>query len=491
MDRLFLNPWALLFSALAGVIVLLYILKLKRVKVPIGSTLLWERSVQDFRANAPWQKLRWNILMLLQILALLLLAFALARPFIFGTSMLGGRTVVVIDTSASMLASDVGGSRLDMAIDKAGELVGNLSAGEEAMVIAAGDAPRVLSSFTRDKNQLLGSLREARALAGGSTDLDAALRLVSSVSAGTTTRAVIFSDGVVPDLDPFATTDLTIGFYPIGESGDNLAITSAGARLNPFSDVYELFVSLHNFYGEEQSVDVTIEVGDQVLDLRTLDLGAGQRRELVFSDLPYIAEPIKVSIDMEDPLAADNEAYITMPPRKRYKVALSTAGESILLRKVLESMESIDLFTYDGTTLAGPAETSAADINVWVVEGDAPAPPNPLASYLFINTSTHAALPVQAGEVVENDLTADPPIILTIVGQDRGHPVLRFANVGDLRLKEMRRVRLQPWARTIVEASEGPLIAEGDVNGQRTLYVAFDIYGQRLPAARRVSDLHD
>ena len=73
MDRFFLNPWALLFSALAGGIVLLYILKLKRVKVPVGSTMLWDKSVQDFRANAPWQKLRWNILMLLQILAVHLL----------------------------------------------------------------------------------------------------------------------------------------------------------------------------------------------------------------------------------------------------------------------------------------------------------------------------------------------------------------------------------------------------------------------------------
>ena len=104
VDRFFLNPWALALAALAGGIVLLYILKLRRVKVPVSSTLLWERSVQDFKANAPWQRLRRNLLMILQIIAILFLAIALARPFVFGTALTGGRTVIVLDTSSSMLA---------------------------------------------------------------------------------------------------------------------------------------------------------------------------------------------------------------------------------------------------------------------------------------------------------------------------------------------------------------------------------------------------
>ncbi|HES58154.1 MAG TPA: hypothetical protein ENO21_01850, partial [Firmicutes bacterium] len=102
MESYFLNPWALAFAALGGGIVLLYILRLRRTKVQFSSVLLWERSVQDFKANAPWQRLRRNLLMLLQLLALILLAIALARPFLFGTALTGGRNVIILDTSASM-----------------------------------------------------------------------------------------------------------------------------------------------------------------------------------------------------------------------------------------------------------------------------------------------------------------------------------------------------------------------------------------------------
>src|SRR5205085_10830771 len=126
MERFFLNPWALALGALSGAIVLLYILKLRRAKVRIGSTLLWERTVHDTKANAPWQKLRFNWLMVLQILAMLLLALSLARPFIFGTARSGGRSVLVIDTSASMLATDASPSRLGRAIDEAGKVISDM-----------------------------------------------------------------------------------------------------------------------------------------------------------------------------------------------------------------------------------------------------------------------------------------------------------------------------------------------------------------------------
>src|SRR5438094_1928946 len=98
MQQFFLNPWALALAALGGGIVLLYILKLRRTRVVVGSTLLWERSVRDYRANAPWQKLQRNLLLYLQLAAVLLLTLALARPFIFGTALTGGRTVLIVDS---------------------------------------------------------------------------------------------------------------------------------------------------------------------------------------------------------------------------------------------------------------------------------------------------------------------------------------------------------------------------------------------------------
>jgi Ca-activated chloride channel homolog len=481
VDRYFLNPWALALALLAGGIVLLYILKLKRIRVRVGSTLLWERSVHDFKANAPWQKLRRNLLMFLQIVALILLALALARPFIFGTALTGGRSVIVLDTSSSMLATDESPDRLGRAISAAEGLVKDLSRHDEAMLIAAGPNPRVLSSFTSNKTELGAALRKARESAGGTTDLDAALRLAASVTKGNKARVVVFSDGAVPSLDPYSAEDLNVAFYPLGNSGDNVGIVSAGARRNPFTNQYELFVALHNYYPQERKVEVTLSVGDNPLDVREVTLKAGERSELVLANLPYVPDPVKVELSGDDPLKADDVAYILMPQRMEYKVALCAAGESVLLRKALSGLPDCTLYEYSGGALSGPASAETAKINVWVVAGDAPSGMDPTAGYLFINTSKHDYLPVIAGLEVSADFNADPPIVPTIVGLDHSSELLRFTNLSDLRLKAMRRCKLQPWGKAVVDSSEGPLIVTGSLQGQRTVYLAFDIYQSDFP----------
>jgi Ca-activated chloride channel homolog len=481
VEQFLLNPWALALAGLSGGIILLYILKLKRTEVTISSTLLWDRSVQDFKANAPWQRLRWNILMLIQILALLLLVVALARPFLFGTQTLGGRTVLIIDTSASMLATDAKPDRLDAAVSAARNYLSGLRRHDEAMIIAAGPAPRIAASFTADRAVLNSALNEVRTGAGGVADLDAALSLVSSVSQGTGSSVVIFSDGAVPQLDPFATTDLKISYYPVGETSDNLAIVGAGVRRDPFAEQYELFAAVRNYYGTMQKVDLLIKVGEELIDVRTLELQAGQRSEITLGNLPYISEPITLQLDVADPLAADNVAYLVMPPRQRYNVGLCTASESLLLRRVLGSLTDVDLFTFDGKALSGPRELPPSEVNIWVVEGDAAAYHSPAASYMFIDTTQHPSLPVEAGTVAKLDFNADPPVIPTVTGLDRGHPILRYANMAELNLQAMRRVTLKPWARAIVDASEGPLVVFGDHDGQRTLYLAFNIYDSDFP----------
>ena len=61
----FLSPIALLFGLLALPILLLYMLKLRRREVDVSSTLLWEMLLRDRQANAPWQRLKRNVLLFL------------------------------------------------------------------------------------------------------------------------------------------------------------------------------------------------------------------------------------------------------------------------------------------------------------------------------------------------------------------------------------------------------------------------------------------
>src|ERR1043165_5043281 len=111
-----ISPLALLGAAIVGpIIVAMYLLKLRREERMVSSTFLWQRMVRDVEANAPWQKLRRNLLLLLQLLLLLLLALALARPFFRTTGIAGRNLIVIVDRSASMLANDAAPTRLEAA----------------------------------------------------------------------------------------------------------------------------------------------------------------------------------------------------------------------------------------------------------------------------------------------------------------------------------------------------------------------------------------
>src|ERR1043166_665256 len=138
----FFSPISLLWLPLiAGLIVLMYILKLRRKDVVVSSTFLWRQVIRDVQANAPFQKLRKNLLLFLQLLAALLLVLALTRPFWRGKGIGGGGGVIVVDTSGSMAATDVGPSRLDEAKREASKIVREMRPADQMLVISAAARP--------------------------------------------------------------------------------------------------------------------------------------------------------------------------------------------------------------------------------------------------------------------------------------------------------------------------------------------------------------
>src|SRR3954464_6928922 len=126
----FLNPWFAAAAAAVAVplLLVLYFLKLRRREMAVSSTLLWKKAIQDLQVNAPFQKLRRNLLLLLQMLLLLLLALALARPVVNFYKGAGKMSVILIDRSASMSSHDIKGgkTRLDEAKRRANELVDSM-----------------------------------------------------------------------------------------------------------------------------------------------------------------------------------------------------------------------------------------------------------------------------------------------------------------------------------------------------------------------------
>src|SRR5437899_8117553 len=111
----FLAPMALWFAAAIPVVILFYLLKRKRLVRLVSSTLLWQKFLSETQASAPFQKLRHNWLLILQLLLLALAIFALTRPYFLGHAKESALRVVILDASASMQSADETPSRFEKA----------------------------------------------------------------------------------------------------------------------------------------------------------------------------------------------------------------------------------------------------------------------------------------------------------------------------------------------------------------------------------------
>jgi hypothetical protein len=172
-----LTPFVGLVAAAVAIplLLLLYFLKLKRREAVVSSTLLWKRAVQDLQVNAPFQRLRRNLLLLLQLLALTAMLVALAGPVLSLDRGPGQRYVVLIDRSASMNATDVTPSRLEEAKRQAKVFIESLrnssamalaDSADHAMVIAFDRHARVMCNFTSDKRGSWRPLTPSRPVMG-------------------------------------------------------------------------------------------------------------------------------------------------------------------------------------------------------------------------------------------------------------------------------------------------------------------------------------
>lgn len=178
----FLTPLIAGIAAAIAVpsLIILYFLKLRRRDLEVSTTLLWKKAVQDLQANAPFQRLRKNLLLFLQLLILAAVLFALAQPVIKGQTLSGERFVILIDRSASMMSEDIDPpsgagaplSRLDEAKKQAIALVDSLkegdaffgqSRGDQAKVIVFDNTAESLQTFTNDKRKLKAAIESIQA----------------------------------------------------------------------------------------------------------------------------------------------------------------------------------------------------------------------------------------------------------------------------------------------------------------------------------------
>jgi Ca-activated chloride channel family protein len=465
-----LVPAALALSALAIPIIIFYMLKLRRREVAVSSTLLWQMVLRDRQANAPWQRLRRNLLLLLQLLILAALILALARPALSVPALAGGSSVIILDASASMNATDVNPTRFDAARRAAQDTIAALPVDAPVTVIVAGQQPQVIASAATDRNEIKRALEAARPT-NSAANWNAALALAAGALSRQSDRptTIIISDGGLPQNLPPLPGE--VRYVPIGQASDNVSISALSLR--PTKNGAELFAGVTNHGDLDRSVILSIYRGDALLSAQTLDLKAGETQPVIVSDLPRepaiyqakLSRPDQATQPL-DTLSLDDAAFAINNPAGSRRMLLVSQG-NVFLEQLLAAVPDVQAFRAipqkDGS-LTMPQDEFDLYIFDGLVPDDLPFKPT-----LFINPPQNPVLRVS--DTFSNTTNA----------RVNDSPVTRDVNWTNVHVREAKTIDPPQWAKTLVESDGGPLVLIGDTGVRRVGAITFDLHDSDLP----------
>lgn len=470
MSAIPLWGWLLLLLVPPAIIAL-YFLKLKRAPLVVPSTYLWMRTIEDLHVNSLWQRLQKNILLYLQLLVVLLLFLSLLRPGCRSESQLGQRSILLIDHSASMSATDETPNRLAKAKEKALKLVDSMASTDVAMVIAFSDRAEVKQGFTSDRRQLRSAI-ESITETNRTTDVREALQAAAGLANPGRTSEIdnvndiqvaeampadlyIFSDGGFGNLDDFDLGNLAAKYIAIGQTEpSNVGIVALTATRNPERDEeIEVYGRLVNHSKTETTITTELYLDDTLIDATKTSLKPNEEEGVNFQLRDVDSGKLVLSIKEQDDLLADNEAYTTITPPSKIEVLVITEGNRAL-ELALETPQATKLAR---VKIAQPSFLDSVEFTRSNVENefdliiyDRVSPKTmPFSNTLFLG----AAPPLEAWGF------GKPQIPVMIVDTQKDHPLMQYLEMNAVRIYEGHALTIPDGGTRLLEADIGPILA--------------------------------
>jgi len=453
----FAHPAGLWLLLLALPVLALHILRPRRDEVEVSSTYLWRGIEATVSAARPWQRLRPSLLLFVQLLVVVGLALAVARPVRLTDAPVADHTVYIIDASGSMAARDGDPDRLSAAKAEARRLRGEIPAGGVASIVVADARPQVVLTASGDRDAFAQAL-DPIATTAGAADFAGAFVLAESLETTDDSIAFVFlSDGGVTDAEqallPPGTT-----YQAIGDQSTNRAIT----RLNvePASGGgLRVYATIANTGGPEATQTLRLDVDGVTADTRELTIDAGATVD-VEVDLPA-GERVQAFLEGEDLLDIDDRAYAVAPSRRSLSV-LVAGPDDPFLDAMLASIPGVEV-----TRSAAAAPAPDADLAIY---NQVDVPTDPQAPFWAI------APPSGAPGVAVTGTVEQPAA--TLVRTD--DPILADLDLSGVAIGATQRLDA-PTSEALVAAEGTPLLVRGAAGDLPFLYLGFPLAGSTLP----------
>jgi hypothetical protein len=505
-------PMAALVGGLAiPALLLLYFLKLRRMERKVSSTLLWKRAVEDLRVNAPFQKLRKNLLLFLQLLILAAVLFAMANPVMNFMRKPEETVVLLMDRSASMKSKEADGRRrLEHAQDAARAMIEDLPKGSRAMVISFADKPEIVSSFTDDKRRLKASIDRIEA-GDGPSRIGEAMQLaiayssnlvdVPGVSTPLSAQAAadleLFSDGRIEDAADQFLTRGKMRYYRVGEAADNVGIVTFDVRRDlERPGILSIFAQIENFGPAAVKTDVSLLLDGKELSgpgsVREVSLGPALQsstgastqpsnprsqaslpssQNIIFELQHEAAGIIEVKVHRTDAFMVDNSAIAPIDPPRDLRILLVSDRKPIqfAIQKFMNGIEMEGLEVMSGEEYEKAKDEklilegrSAFDLVIFENHDSTRLPPG---SYIFFG-----GIPQIDGIARGEEIDGSP-----LVYGAENHPLIRNVNYESLFIAKWHRMTMPSHAQSLLEGESSPVMWMLTEPGHRYVITAFDL----------------
>ena len=465
----FLNPSAFYLLAFLPIVVLLHFLKLRRQRHVVPSVMLWLEAIEDMKANVPLQRLRNSLLLPLQILFLLVVVGGVARPALRQPGALSEQSIVIIDKSASMGATDLEKTRLDAAKAEALKLINRLGANGQMMIMDTSRSRNIRQVFTSDTEKLRQAVENLSVVHIPPTlkaAFDSAAVYVSvpgaQVSQNPDAVGVVFiSDnfGTFPNsANPFQLEKIGLG-----NRSENIAIVqlSVTRALTP-PNRYQVLVGVQSFADTPKEFQVQLGIeGKSFFEDESVALPPKETTSILFSledDERFYGQVVTVRLDIDDDLTVDNIAVAILPPPSKWKVLLVSDRNQPSLAAILKTDPHVILNQVQTSDYHGAGGNDILIFDQFVPD------PLPEGNIVFLNpTSGFPFMPIQK--------SSQPT---QIIGQHPTHEVMRDVSLIDLEVKASLQIQLPLWGIPLIETNQTPLIWLGEQDNQKVIVFAFD-----------------
>lgn len=495
----FLAPIPALVAAAVCVpaLVVLYLLKLRRRPIRVGSILFWPKATEDVQANVPLRWLKPSWLFFLHLLALSLLLLAFARPAMPGIGIAGERVVIVLDTSASMNAVDAGEtrSRLDLAKERARRLARDVrSAGAKSVaVVQLAARARPLTGFTTSP-ALAGAAINGAEPTDQPGNLGAALQLVDALAqsdgedAATSPPTVfLVSDGSFARLEDMPATATRLRFERVGPPDgqvDNIGIVRLAARRDDRdATLLRVFGEAMNASNAPVDVPVTLALDGIAVESRVVSVAPAPARTPILFEVRGVTEGVlTLTLARPDALAGDDAASVVLVKPEQPRVLLVQAQQTgtaptWLLGDILEEVHPKELVRakaaeYERLVLEG----NDRSFDLIVFDAAKPTVPPRVPSICL------GAVPLLGGITPAGGTVAARP---NSVFWDRSHPLMRGVPLDNLVVREVlpltTAAQTVPPPQVVARSDDFPLLVLAEEGSVRHVVVCFDLAQSNWP----------